>query len=416
MTNYTENRVLPSTSATADNCQTATPTTSLSPDENYCESTFDGFLCWGQTKAGERAYLPCPFNTKAFAFKDCLPNGTWFRHPISNISWTNYTQCFTDQQPETVMSVFTSGYAVSIITLIISMIIFNSFRQLDCARVSIHKNLFLTYILNGIVWIIEYKAIVTEGQVLLENPIWCQAVHVMTQYTTCSNYFWMFCEGLFMNTVIVQTFSTTFYLRNICYIIGWVVPLLPTTIYTVLRTLYGDNKKCWTGSSDLQWIIQGPITVSLLVSLALGANILRILISKLRDGNTDHYQQTSRGVRATLILIPLLGLHYFIMPLRPEEGQETEYIYNIISAILISFQGFFVSVLFCFLNEEVIAVIRRKIEQMQLEHGHLDTRRPSNALTLVESTSFSTRGRSSSAPGSPKQNGIETEAMLQSIS
>lgn len=24
-----------------------------------------------------------------------------------------------------------------------------------------------------------------------------------------------------MNTVIVQTFSTTFYLRNICYIIGW---------------------------------------------------------------------------------------------------------------------------------------------------------------------------------------------------
>lgn len=45
-----------------------------------------------------------------------------------------------------------------------------------------------------------------------------------------------------------------------------------------------------------------------------------------------------RGVRATLILIPLLGLHYFIMPFKPRGNQRMEYIYNIITAVLISFQ------------------------------------------------------------------------------
>ncbi|XP_036355202.1 calcitonin receptor isoform X3 [Octopus sinensis] len=324
----------------------------------------------------------------------------------------------TQHAEEAVVSIFIWGYTISIITLSISMIIFNSFRQLDCARVSIHKNFFMASILNGLVWIVEYKVIVNEGHILHENFVWCQAVHVITQYTTCSNYFWMFCEGFFMHTLIMNAFSTSCPLLYICHIIGWGIPAVPTIIYSVLRALYGDSKRCWTGSSRLQWIILGPIILSLLVSLALGANILRMLLSKLRARNTDPYHQTSislfsRGVRATLLLIPLLGLHYFILPLKPEGNEKMEFVYDIISALLISLQGFFVSLLFCFLNEEVISVIKRKFQQIQIQFGHIDVRRPSNALTLVESTSFSTKGINNSVPGSPKQNRtVERQAML----
>lgn len=214
-----------------------------------------------------------------------------------------------------------------------------------------------------------------------------------------------------MHTVIVKTFAIGRHLRNVCYVIGWGIPLIPSVIYTILRSLYGDNKRCWTRNSSLQWIIQGPITVSLLMSLVLGANILRIVMSKLRTGNPDQCQQTGRGVRATLILIPLLGLHYFIMPFKPRGNQRMEYIYNIITAVLISFQGLFVAILFCFLNEEVLSVVRRKLYQLRLQLGFLDNR-PSNVLTMVESTSFSTRRRSSSIPVASKQNGFETESMI----
>lgn len=27
------------------------------------------------------------------AFKDCLPNGTWYKHPETGKSWANYTGC-----------------------------------------------------------------------------------------------------------------------------------------------------------------------------------------------------------------------------------------------------------------------------------------------------------------------------------
>ncbi|XP_036355241.1 calcitonin gene-related peptide type 1 receptor isoform X5 [Octopus sinensis] len=328
-----------------DQCNSTALSTDHLTGGNFCESTFDGYLCWNPTKAGERVSQPCPLNHAGLAFKDCLPNATWFRHPVTNLPWTDFTSCFI-------------------------------------------------------------------------NHVWCQAVHVITQYTTCSNYFWMFCEGFFMHTLIMNAFSTSCPLLYICHIIGWGIPAVPTIIYSVLRALYGDSKRCWTGSSRLQWIILGPIILSLLVSLALGANILRMLLSKLRARNTDPYHQTSislfsRGVRATLLLIPLLGLHYFILPLKPEGNEKMEFVYDIISALLISLQGFFVSLLFCFLNEEVISVIKRKFQQIQIQFGHIDVRRPSNALTLVESTSFSTKGINNSVPGSPKQNRtVERQAML----
>ncbi|XP_029645126.1 calcitonin receptor isoform X2 [Octopus sinensis] len=397
-----------------DQCNSTALSTDHLTGGNFCESTFDGYLCWNPTKAGERVSQPCPLNHAGLAFKDCLPNATWFRHPVTNLPWTDFTSCFINHHAEeAVVSIFIWGYTISIITLSISMIIFNSFRQLDCARVSIHKNFFMASILNGLVWIVEYKVIVNEGHILHENFVWCQAVHVITQYTTCSNYFWMFCEGFFMHTLIMNAFSTSCPLLYICHIIGWGIPAVPTIIYSVLRALYGDSKRCWTGSSRLQWIILGPIILSLLVSLALGANILRMLLSKLRARNTDPYHQTSRGVRATLLLIPLLGLHYFILPLKPEGNEKMEFVYDIISALLISLQGFFVSLLFCFLNEEVISVIKRKFQQIQIQFGHIDVRRPSNALTLVESTSFSTKGINNSVPGSPKQNRtVERQAML----
>ena len=45
-----------------------------------------------------------------------------------------------------------------------------------------------------------------------------------------------------------------------------------------------------------------------------------------------------RAVRATLILIPLLGLQYIALPFKPPPGSDGEYVYSMISAFLVSFQ------------------------------------------------------------------------------
>jgi hypothetical protein len=45
-----------------------------------------------------------------------------------------------------------------------------------------------------------------------------------------------------------------------------------------------------------------------------------------------------QAVRATLILVPLLGLHYLLTPFRPSSGSAMEKSYLILSAIASSFQ------------------------------------------------------------------------------
>ena len=39
------------------------------------------------------------------AFKTCMENGEWWRHPDTNMTWSNYTQCINLQDLEVSISV-----------------------------------------------------------------------------------------------------------------------------------------------------------------------------------------------------------------------------------------------------------------------------------------------------------------------
>lgn len=45
-----------------------------------------------------------------------------------------------------------------------------------------------------------------------------------------------------------------------------------------------------------------------------------------------------KAVRATLILVPLFGLHFILIPFRPDQGSTFERAYQTFSAILVSMQ------------------------------------------------------------------------------
>lgn len=45
-----------------------------------------------------------------------------------------------------------------------------------------------------------------------------------------------------------------------------------------------------------------------------------------------------QALRATLLLVPLLGLHYLVTPFRPEKGHAWEFFYEVLSAITASLQ------------------------------------------------------------------------------
>ncbi|XP_012134500.2 diuretic hormone 31 Receptor isoform X5 [Megachile rotundata] len=292
---------------------------STPPPEPYCRITFDGWSCWPNTPAGTTAYAPCPnfitgFDASFKAHKYCESNGSWFRHPESGQVWSNYTTCVNLKDlswQQGINGIYEAGYAISLVALVLSLGILTYFRSLRCARTTLHMNLFASFAVNNALWLVWYRCIVANTDLLLNNGITCRLLHIVLHYFLLTNYSWMLCEGFYLHTLLVSAFTSEHRLVKWLMGLGWPAPAIIVTIYTCLRATSDDP--------------------------------------------TDTEQ-------ATLLLVPLLGLHYLVIPFRPPKDHPWEQFYEVLSAITASFQGLCVAILFCFCNGEVIAQFKRKWE------------------------------------------------------
>uniref|UniRef100_A0A4W5K8B8 Calcitonin receptor-like a n=1 Tax=Hucho hucho TaxID=62062 RepID=A0A4W5K8B8_9TELE len=299
-----------------------------------CNRTWDGWLCWDDTEAGFTSEQHCPdyfqdFDPSEMVTKICSENGHWFLHPDSNRTWTNYTRCneHTNEGRMTAMNLFylaLIGHGLSLISLFISLGIFFNF---NC-KVSVFIHLYL---------------------------FGC-------------NYFWMLCEGIYLHTlIVVAVFAEKQHLMWY-YLLGWGFPLIPASIHAIARSYY-YNDNCWISSNtSLLYIIHGPICAALLVNLFFLLNIVRVLITKLKVTHQAESSLYMKAVRATLILVPLLGIQYVLLPYKPEERVSSE-IYDYIMHILMHYQGLLVATIFCFFNGEVQGVLRRHWNQYRMQFG-----------------------------------------------
>ncbi|XP_058867521.1 calcitonin gene-related peptide type 1 receptor-like isoform X1 [Acipenser ruthenus] len=330
-------------------------------DGPYCNRTWDGWMCWEDTPPGNKAVQFCPqyfqdFDPLEKVTKVCNEDGQWFRHPESNRTWSNYTLCsaFTRAKLKMAYSKYylaITGHCLSLVSLFISLCIFFYFKSLSCQRISLHKNLFLSFILDSIVTIICLSAVANNHEHETHNTAGCKVLQFLYLYTMGCNYFWMLCEGIYLHTlIIVAVFVEE---QQMCwyYILGWGFPLIPAVIHAVARLLF-FNDNCWiSAATHLLYIIHGPICVALLVNLFFLLNIVRVLITKLKVTHQAESSTYMKAVRATLILVPLLGIQFVLLPWKPE-WRLAEEIYEYIMHIFMHYQGLLVATIFCFCNGE----------------------------------------------------------------
>ncbi|XP_029369952.1 calcitonin gene-related peptide type 1 receptor isoform X2 [Echeneis naucrates] len=327
----------------------------------YCRRNWDGWLCWDDTPAGTHTSQNCPnyfgdFDPTEKATKYCGEDGQWFRHPDTNRTWSNYTLCNenTKAKLKSVYILFYMaivGHALSIASLLISLTIFFSFRSLSCQRITLHKNLFCSYVLNSALTIISLVAVVNNPEVVSKNPVGCKVLHFFHMYMLGCNYFWMLCEGIYLHTLIVVAVFAEEQHLHWYYLLGWGFPLIPASIHAVARKKYFDDN-CWMSvETHLLYAVHGPIVAALLVNLFFLLNIIRVLVTKLRDTHQAESNMYMKAVRATLILVPLLGIQFVIFPWRPENRLAGE-VYEYIMHILMHYQGLLVATIFCFFNGE----------------------------------------------------------------
>ncbi|RLW11629.1 hypothetical protein DV515_00001524 [Chloebia gouldiae] len=158
---------------------------SLSSTVNYTDPTLEPVVTENsiirqkiidsQFKCYERMNRAPPYKKKERASKYCDETGNWFRHPESNRTWSNYTLCnsFTSEKLKMAFILYYMaivGHALSITSLLISLAIFFYFKSLSCQRITLHKNLFFSYVLNSMFTIAHLIAVVPNPGLVKRDP------------------------------------------------------------------------------------------------------------------------------------------------------------------------------------------------------------------------------------------------------
>uniref|UniRef100_A0A6Q2XDV2 Calcitonin gene-related peptide type 1 receptor n=1 Tax=Esox lucius TaxID=8010 RepID=A0A6Q2XDV2_ESOLU len=350
-----------------------------------CNETWDGWLCWEETEAGFTANQNCPeyyqdFNPAEMATRVCSETGHWFLHPESNKTWTNYTECSAHNDALRVVRtcVFIQYVPICIekgstsFPSLCCPFNINMFslanRSLSCQRITLHKNLFFSFVLNSVITIIWFTAVIKNQELMQSNPVWCKVVNFIHLYLFGCNYFWMLCEGIYLHTLIVVAVFAEKQPLKWYYLLGWGFPIIPALIHAIARNNY-YNDNCWISyETSLLYIIHGPICAALLINLFFLLNIVRVLITKLKVTHQAESSLYMKAVRATLILVPLLGIQFVLFPYKP--GRYTYETYDYIITILMHYQGLLVATIFCFFNGEVQSVMRRHWNQQRIQFGN----------------------------------------------
>ncbi|XP_021497803.1 gastric inhibitory polypeptide receptor isoform X1 [Meriones unguiculatus] len=372
------------------------------PSGLACNGSFDMYVCWDYAEANTTARASCPWYLPwhrhvfaGFVFRQCGSDGQWG-------PWRDHTQCenperngaFQDQRLtlERLQVVYTVGYSLSLATLLLALLILSLFRRLHCTRNYIHMNLFTSFMLRA-------AAILTRDRLLPplgpytgdQTPaLWnqalaaCRTAQVVTQYCVGANYTWLLVEGVYLHRLLVIVGgSEKGHFR--CYLLlGWGGPALFVIPWVIVRHLY-ENTQCWerNGVKAIWWIIRTPILITILINFLIFIRILGILVSKLRTRQMRCPDYRLRLARSTLTLVPLLGVHEVVFaPVTEEQAEGALRLAKLAFEIFLSsFQGFLVSVLYCFINKEVQSEIRRGWRHRRLRLS-LGDQRPGSHLEL----------------------------------
>ncbi|MBN3308815.1 VIPR protein, partial [Amia calva] len=109
----------------------------------------------------------------------------------------------------TVKLIYTIGYATSLIALIIAILIFCTFRRLLCMRTYVHINLFSSFILRGAAVFVKDAVLFADDSMnhCTVSTVLCKVAVAFFQYCVLANFFWLLLEGMYLQTLLVLSFT-----------------------------------------------------------------------------------------------------------------------------------------------------------------------------------------------------------------
>ncbi|CAN8001010.1 unnamed protein product, partial [Ixodes pacificus] len=286
--------------------------------------------------------------------------------------------------------------ALSVLSLIPALVVFNWYKSLQVPRISIHKHLCFSVMMCGTFYIIDHAVFTLDDakptrftkNLTNLNVWWCKLLTALNRYFMVSQYSWMLCEGCYLHRLVAMAFSQQMNLK-VYYGVGWGAPVVLVIIYSVLRATKSDVR-CWRNLTVYDYVFTGPILAALAVNIFFMTHVVYILVTKLRQSNVSDTANFRKVLRAVLILIPIFGCHFilttFVSPASCSAYLSKQYA----EWTIVGLQGLFVSLIFCYFNGEVQGLVRRSYVRYSNDRSLSRRHRPSVPLTTTTTTTTAT--------------------------
>ncbi|XP_018022303.2 calcitonin receptor-like protein 1 [Hyalella azteca] len=327
-----------------------------------CRASYDGFLCWPPSPPALHR-LPCP------QIKGADPSKLQV-NPVMDDLHSNSPEeaMFKIEIARTSRVIEMVGLVISMLAILTSIIIFCYFRSLRNNRTRMHLNLFGAMMIQITVRLTlytdQYVTRDTPGQQGIDNTaMLCESFYILLEYARTAMFLWMFIEGHYLHSMLTITVFSDRPNFIFYYVLGWGLPVVMTAVWAAVTVTHHSTTQCMWGYSlsPYFWILEGPRLAIILTNLLFLLNILRVLITKLKASVSTETQQVKKAVRAAIVLLPLLGITNSLQMVSSLLDQRawTFAAWSYFNTILTSFQGFFVALIYCFLNQEVRITLRK---------------------------------------------------------
>ncbi|KAJ7305742.1 hypothetical protein JRQ81_010108 [Phrynocephalus forsythii] len=211
------------------------------PTGLFCNRTFDMYACWPDGSPGAVISVSCPFYLPWYeqvkhgmVKRKCGLDGHWELLNGTEI-WRDLSQCEEEMRAEVqaegfyhlmvgFQTLYTVGYSLSLLTLVLALLILTVFRKLRCTRNYIHANLFASFGLRALSIIV--KDALLEKTWRKENAtIGCRIAQVMMHYCVLANHYWFLVEAVYLYKLLIgAVFSEKNYYTLYLYL-GWGTPV-----------------------------------------------------------------------------------------------------------------------------------------------------------------------------------------------
>ncbi|XP_078381920.1 uncharacterized protein LOC144664634 isoform X2 [Oculina patagonica] len=189
----------------------------------------------------------------------------------------------------------------------------------------------------------------------------CVAVAALMQYFLMAAFCWMLVEGIYLYFFVVKVYNINNKM-TIYHVMSWCFPAVMVAMSLSIAAgkdgiqSFVSDAYCWMSSAnDLMWIFVAFVVMIEVVNMLLLVRVIKEMTTMQSTGD-NHIQQIRIGIKACVVMVPLLGVTWLFGLLTPLH-KAFVYIFTILNSV----QGFLIFLLHCVRNTQIKDRFKRRM-------------------------------------------------------